>query len=61
MSDLEPVETYALQTAALLGLPIAPEHLPGVVDNLRRLFEQAALVFEFPLDDDIEAGPVFHP
>jgi Asp-tRNA(Asn)/Glu-tRNA(Gln) amidotransferase C subunit len=47
--------------AALAGLEIAPEHLPGVIRNLQVLREQAALLFQQPLDPSIEPLPVFSP
>jgi hypothetical protein len=58
--DLD-VETYVDAAAALIDLPIAPEHRPGVVLNLGRVAAMAALVMEFPLPDDVEAAPVFRP
>lgn len=48
-------------TAALIGLPIDPEHHPGVVLNLEWIAQMAALVTEFPLDDADEPAPVFRP
>ena len=47
--------------AALVGLPIDPEHRPGIVLNLERIAQMAALVMEFPLPDDAEPAPVFRP
>jgi hypothetical protein len=52
-------EAYVDAAAALIGLPLDPAHRPGVVLNMRRLAEMAALVMEFPLPDDTEAAPVF--
>jgi hypothetical protein len=54
-------EAYLDAAAALLGLPIDPAHRPGVLLNLQRLAEMAALVMEFPLPDEIEPAPVFTP
>jgi hypothetical protein len=54
-------EAYVDAVAALIGLPLDPTHRPGVVLNMRRLAEMAALVMEFPLPDDTEAAPVFRP
>ena len=45
--------------APLLGLPVAAEHRPGVVANLRMTARLAALVTEFPLDDREEPAPVY--
>jgi hypothetical protein len=47
--------------AAVLGLAIDPEHRPGVVANMARTDEIARLVADFPLPDDIELAPTFHP
>jgi hypothetical protein len=47
--------------AAVIGLPIAPEHRPGVVQFLGGMLGAGALVMEFPLPDDVEAAPVFRP
>jgi hypothetical protein len=52
---------YVDAAAALIGLPIDPAHRPGVVLNMQRIAEMAALVMEFPLPDETEAAPVFHP
>jgi len=47
--------------AAVLGLAIDPEHRPGVVANMARTYEIARLITEFPLPDDVELAPTFHP
>jgi hypothetical protein len=52
---------YVDETARRVGLPIAPEHRPGVVQFTGGLLAAAALVMEFPLPDDVEAAPVFRP
>jgi hypothetical protein len=52
---------YVDEAAKLIGLPIAPEHRPGVIQFLGGLLGQAALVMEFPLPEDVEAAPVFDP
>jgi hypothetical protein len=52
---------YVDAAAALIALPIDPAHRPGVVLNMRRIAEMAALVMAFPLPDETEAAPVFHP
>jgi len=54
-------ETYVDASAALVGLPIDPAHRPGVILNLERLAQLAALVMEFPLTDEAEPAPVFRP
>jgi Protein of unknown function (DUF4089) len=54
-------ETAVEQLAALVGLPISPSDLPGVAVALGVLLTVAQLVTDFPLPDDVEAAPVFHP
>ncbi|MCY7274842.1 MAG: DUF4089 domain-containing protein [Phormidesmis sp. CAN_BIN44] len=49
------------QIAALIGLPLNPEHRPGVVTNFERIQAITQLVMEFPLPDTIAAAPVFEP
>ncbi len=53
------LETYAKQAAALIGLPLDPRHLPGVVQNLRVAARAAALVQSVPLAPTDEPAPVF--
>ena len=55
------IEDYVTQAAALLGIDILPEHLPGVIRNFALLTEQAALFMDFPLDDRVEMAPTFRP
>ena len=50
---------YVEQAAELMGLPIAPEYMPDVVDNFERIAEIASLVTEFELPEDIESAPTF--
>ena len=54
-------DAYVEAAAALIGLPIDPAHRPGVVLNLERIAQMAALVMDFPLPDEIEPAPVFRP
>ena len=54
-------EAYVDAAAQLLGLTIDPAHRPGVVLNLRRIAEMAALVMEFPLPEETEPAPVYQP
>ena len=44
-----------------MGLTLTPEYLPGVVENLARVADVAALVIEFELSEDVEIAPVFEP
>lgn len=55
------LEVYVDQAAALTKLPLSPEHRPGVVENFERIAQIAQLVTEFPLPEDVEAGPIFAP
>ena len=52
---------YVDAAAALIGLPLDPAHRPGVVLNLERIAQMAALLAEFPLPDAAEPAPVFRP
>ena len=47
--------------AMLVGLRLDPAYRPGVIVNLERIAEMAALVMEFPLPDEVEPAPVFRP
>jgi hypothetical protein len=55
------IETYVDAAAALIELPLDPAHRPGVILNMQRIAEMAALVMAFPLPDDTEPAPVFRP
>ncbi len=62
MNDRETdYKTYVENTALLMGLTLTPEYLPGVVENLARVADVAALVIEFELSEDVEIAPVFEP
>ena len=54
-------DAYIDAAGSLLGLPIDPVHRPGVVVNLERIAQMAALVMEFELPDETEPAPVFRP
>jgi Protein of unknown function (DUF4089) len=54
-------DAYVDTAAALIGLTIDPLHRPGVVLNLERIAQMAALVMEFPMPDETEPAPVFRP
>jgi hypothetical protein len=62
-ADMPPVkvEEWVDMMAALVDLPLRPEHRPGVVENFERIRAIAQQVMEFPLPEDIEAGPTFEP
>jgi hypothetical protein len=54
-------ETYVDAAAALIGLPLDLAHRSGVIINMRRIAEMAALVMALPLPDETEPAPVFRP
>jgi hypothetical protein len=54
-------EAYVDAAAKLIGLPIDPAHRPGVILNLERIAQMAALVMEFPLPEETEPAPVYTP
>jgi hypothetical protein len=56
--NLEPLVD---QLAQLIGLPLAPEHRPGVLANFDRTATIAQMVMEFPLGDEVEVAPIFQP
>ncbi|WP_203074423.1 DUF4089 domain-containing protein [Falsiroseomonas ponticola] len=60
MTDAE-IEAHARATAALIGLPIAPHQMPGVIAGLRVAAAAAALIDKVPLTEVDEAAPVFRP
>ncbi|HEX7873420.1 MAG TPA: DUF4089 domain-containing protein [Sphingobium sp.] len=47
--------------ARMAGLEIDPAHLPGVTRNLGILLDQAALLFDPPIDMLVEPAPVYRP
>jgi len=47
--------------ASAAGFSIPPAHRAGVRENLSRLYAIAQLFLDFPLDDSVEAAPVFRP
>ena len=54
-------EACVLAAAQALDLPIAPEHLPGVVANLQRMAAIAAPLNATRLAPEDEAAPVWMP
>ena len=52
-------DAYVDAAARLVGLPLDPAHRPGVVVNLKRIAQMAALVMEFPLPEETEPAPVY--
>jgi hypothetical protein len=54
-------EAYVLAAAKALELPIAPEHLPGVVANLQRIAAIAEPLGATALTPEDELAPVWMP
>ncbi|MDR7331578.1 DUF4089 domain-containing protein [Roseateles asaccharophilus] len=54
-------EAYVDATAALLALPLAPEHRPGVLRYFGLAAEMAALVNGLPLATHDEPAEAFAP
>lgn len=52
-------EQDVLILAGVAGLDINPAHLPGVINNLRVLLEQAALLMTPPIAAEIEPAAIF--
>jgi hypothetical protein len=55
------VEAYVDAAAAALGLPIAPEHRPGVLQYFALAASLADVVMGMPLARDDEPAEVFVP
>jgi hypothetical protein len=45
----------------VITLPIDAAYREGVTEHVVRLLTVAALFTEFPLPDEVEVAPVFHP
>ncbi len=58
---LTDIPNYIQQTSPIINLPISPECMPGVVDNLTKIAEISTLITEFELPETIEIAPVFQP
>lgn len=52
---------HVRRAAAVVGLELAPAHLPGVLAYYRMTAALAAAVNEFPLTEDAESAAVFVP
>jgi len=59
--DRKAVTAFVDAISAVIALPIDPAFRANVVEHVARLLTVAALVAEFPLPDDVEVAPVFHP
>ena len=56
-----PIESIVAAQASLLALPIAAEHLPGVIGYFALAAEMARLVDGLELGLEDESGSVFLP
>lgn len=61
VSPVRVSEADVERLAEVVGVPISPGELPAVAVALGVLLTAARLVSDFPLPDDVEAAPVFHP
>ena len=52
---------WVRESAARLGLHLPPAHEAGVVENYRRLAQQAERLMGFDLDEREEPAPVYRP
>ena len=56
------IDEAAIRRAAeIVDLPLSAEHAPGVVLYFRMIAEFAALINEFPLDENTEPASIFVP
>jgi hypothetical protein len=60
MTEAE-IEAHVDATAAVLGLPLAPEHRPGVVRYFALAAQMAGQVMGLPLGIEDEPASVFLP
>ncbi len=58
MTDAE-LDALMDATAGALGIPIDPAWRATIRANLAVTFRMAALIQDFPLDDEAEPAPVF--
>lgn len=61
MPDPDAVARHADSAAALLDVPLAADHRPGVLDQLALLLAASRLVSELALPDETQPAPVFRP
>ena len=54
-------EAYVDAAAKAVDLALDPAHRLGVVLNIERIAQMAALVIDFPLPDETEPAPVYEP
>lgn len=54
-------KTHVAHMEKVMGLAIEDDWRPMVEANMTATAKAAALVLSFPLEDDVEAAPVFVP
>ena len=59
--DPKALVTLVDAQSAAIGLPIPAAHRAGVILNMERIAQMAALVTSSPLAPDVEPAPVFSP
>ena len=52
---------FVVAVAETAQLPIAADHVAGVVANLERMREMAEPLMAFSIPDDVESAQVFEP
>jgi hypothetical protein len=55
------IEEQLQALEAVAGIEIAPEYRSGVIRNLEVLMAQASLLFDQPLEAEVEPATVFNP
>lgn len=60
MTDDDP-EALVTTLAQAAGLPIAPEYVRSVAENLQRLLAQARIVTQVELPLEMEPAAIFRP
>lgn len=60
-NDAEQIGAWVDAQSALLGLPLAPEHRPGVIRYTQLVMGLAPRVMDFALTPREESGSVFVP
>jgi hypothetical protein len=61
LSDSNELDAWLDANAALLGITIAPEWRDAIQLHLRITRDMAQRVLEFPMPDEADPAPVFHP
>ena len=59
MPNDDELDGYIEYAAKVLAVPLRPDWLPAVRENLAVTLKHAATVSKFPLPDDAEPAPVF--